>query len=431
MILSTKISFKRIYSIIFLHVFILISGPSCKTIKLDRISYNEEKHFYEYPVEGNRVVPLRNSRGELITNQNFNNFIVELELMKYRYPFEERMEQANSLRESDFIIAKYYSEAVQAINDERFEAAAEKIDTIRTIYPDAVKFSDGAFIEGYAYESMGKEQEARVRFSEFINYSSDKYSERFRGYKYADSEDSLLVKQRNYAQEALEGKNPAVKSGFFTPIVPKYYYNSLQPGYNFNDEGLQENKKGLYFITFGIDNSANLVLGVQYYRNLNKVFDINPGFFTSGDMSSFSLAVPMQIYKTENNRFGVKLSPFASYSNFSNITVDEMDYEVNENVFSFGYKISAGYYFMQKLSVGAYYSYHYYNKGNPCFFKSKPVNIWWTNEYDVSLYYNITKGFSLKSGIKAGEFVAGIYLSGWEMSYCITNPAFILRADLY
>ena len=429
--LKSKINPKNTVCAMILFALIALIGNGCKTLKVNRIIYNEEKQYYEYPVAANQVVPLRNNHGELVSRNNYNFFLVELELMKYRYPFDKRLEQANLLKESDYEIAAIYAEAAQAIKDGQFELAANKIDTIRTIYPDALKFSDGAFIEGYAYERMGKEQEAHLKFNEFINYSSRKYPERFRGYKYADNKDSMLIQQRIYATGFLTGNKQNSEGTFFEPIVPKYYYNNLQPGFNFNDEGLKENSKGIYFLTVGTNFTNTFALGVQYYRNINKLFDINPGYFTSGDMRAISMAVPIQVYKTENNRFGLKFSPFARYSNFRKINVFGISQDMDESVFNFGFKASAGYYFLQNLSLGAYYSYNYYNKSNPYILKSQPYNLWWNNEYDVSLYYNITKGFSLKSGIKAGDVVAGIYWNGWEISYGLGLSNLVLRTDLY
>ena len=57
--------------------------------------------------------------------------------------------------------------------------------------------------------------------------------------------------------------------------------------------------------------------------------------------------------------------------------------------------------------------------------------MWMINEYDVSLYYNIFKGFSLKTGVKNDDLVAGIMWSCWEISYNISNPGLILRVDMY
>lgn len=409
-------------------IFIIVS---CKTIKVDKIRYDEAKQIYEYPVSAKSAVLLRNNHRELVSKRNFDVFLVELEQMRYRYPFEERLEREHSLKESDFEIASLYSEAAINVKDEAYREAAGKIDTLRKIYPDALKFSDCSFIEGYAYEKTGNLHKAVLKFSEFLTFSSRKYSGRFRGYKYADDNDSLWLQQRNYASEYLSGKKPTLGNDVFVPITPKYYYNNLQPGYSLNDEGLKENSKGIIFFSINTNFSTSAALGVQYYRNINELFDINPGYFTSGDMKAISLAVPMQVYKSENNRLGLKFSPFARYANFTNLHFDGTNWNMDENIFYFGFKASAGYYLMQKLSLGAYYTYNYYNENHPYSIKSQPLTIWWNNEYDVSLYYNILKGFSLKTGVKAGNLVAGIYWNGWEISYNLSNPNLVLRADLY
>ena len=255
------------------------------------------------------------------------------------------------------------------------------------------------FWDGYAREKAGDSLQAEIKYREYLRYSSKKYSERFRGYKYADTNDSLWLQQRNYARDFLN-EEPAKNPISFQPITPKYYFNSLQPGYGLNDETLAENRQGLIFIGLATNLSSDLALSMQFYKSLNKYFDINPGYFTSGNMKVASLAIPVQLYLSENNNLGLKFSPFIHYSNITKLDIDGIEWETDENIFNFGFKISGGYYFMQRLSLGAYYTWYYHNKNYPYNLKTQPLNVWWNNQYDVSLYLNISKGFSFKAGVK-------------------------------
>lgn len=407
---------------------ILISG--CSKISIEHITYNKEAQLYEYPVTRHKSVRLRNENGKLIDNFNYNDFIVELLENKSRYPFEEREEAAETLKDSDYKIATLYAESVKKINDKEFTESASKIDTLRDLYPKSALYSDAAFIEGYALEKAGDTTEAKIRYKEYLDYASKKYSERFRGYKYADQNDSLWLQQRNYARDFMNEK-PAKKPVSFEPITPKYYFNSLQPGYGLNDEALAENRQGLIFIGLATNFSSDIALSMQIYRSLNKYFDINPAYYTSGNMRAASVALPVQLYLSENNNLGIKLSPFINYSNISKIYFEGTEWEMDESIFNFGFKISGGFYFTQRLSLGAYYTYFYYNENHPYNLKTQPLNIWWNNQYDASFYLNILKGFSFKAGIKSGDLVAGIYWNGWEISYSFFQPAFISQADLY
>ena len=416
----------RIFLILFLGFFI----AGCSKISMEHITYNKEAQLYEYPESRNKTVWLRNENDKLVDNSNFNDFIVELQENKRRYPFEERKEASETLKESDYKIAKLYSESVKKLNDKDFIKSALKIDTLRQLYPKSALYSDVAFIEGYALEKAGDTTKAKIRYKEYLGYSSQKYSERFRGYKYADQNDTIWLQQRNYARDFMN-EEPVKEPISFKPIIPKYYFNSLQPGYGLNDETLVESKQGLIFIGLATNFSSDIALSMQIYRSLNKYIDINPAYYTSGNMRAASVAVPVQLYRSENNNLGIKLSPFINYSNISKIYFDGTEWEMDENIFNFGFKLSGGYYFMQQLSLGAYYTYFYYNENHPYNLKTQPLNIWWHNQYDVSLYLNILKGFSFKAGIKSGDLVAGIYWNGWEISYSFFQPAFISQADLY
>jgi hypothetical protein len=425
--------FKKSVKITFGILFIFplgISFSGCSKINMEHITYNKEAQLYEYPVSRHKSVWLRNENDELVTNSNYNDFIVELLENKGRYPFEERQEAAETLKESDYKIATLYSESAKKINDQKFTESASKIDTLRQLYSKSALYSDAAFIEGYALEKAGDTTEAKVRYKEYLDYSSKKYSERFRGYKYADQNDSLWLQQRKYARDFMNEK-PVREPVSFKAITPKYYFNSLQPGYGLNDETLVESKQGLIFIGLATNFSSDIALSMQIYRSLNKYIDINPAYYTSGNMRAFNAAMPVQLYLSENNNLGIKLSPFINYSNISKIYFEGTEWETDENIFNFGFKISGGYYFMQRLSLGAYYTYFYYNENHPYNLKTQPLNIWWHNQYDVSLYLNISKGFSFKTGIKSGDLVAGIYWNGWEISYSFFQPAFISQADLY
>lgn len=415
--------------LLFLILGIMISG--CSRISIEKITYNKEAQLYQYPVNRHKSVWLRNETGELVNDSNYNSFITELMRNRSRYPFEEQMETDEIVKELDYKIAKLYSKSTKMINDKEYTVSASKINQLRKLYPKSRLYSDVAFIEGYALEKTGDATGAKIRYKEYLGYSSKKYSGRFHGYKYADRNDSLWLQQRNYARYFLNG-DPAKNTVSFQPITPKYYFNSLQPGYGLNDETLAENRQGLLFFGLTTNFSSEFVGSFQYYKSLNKYVDINPAYLTSGtNMHMASLAVPIQLYRSENNNLGIKLSPFIRYTNFKKIYFEDKYWETNENIFDFGIKISGGYYFMQRLSLGAYYTYYYHNKNNPYNLKTQPLNLWWNNQYDVSLYLNISKGFSFKAGVKSGELVAGIYWNGWEINYNILHPYIISQIDLY
>ena len=305
------------------------------------------------------------------------------------------------------------------------------VEKLEKDYPKAMMYSDLAFLKGYIEERNGQHEAARKDFDTYLAFSSQKFSERFREYRYADPNNMYWLQQRAYVADYLAGKPLRDDVDFLKEIKPKYYFTNLQPGFTLSDEGLVEHSKGIFSVSLGTDLSSSLSGGFQYYRNLVKAVDINPEFSISRNMWEVSMAVPVQVYRSDNNRFGIKVSPFGQYSKINKFKTDGEKVNVNESIFNYGVKSSMGFYFIQRLSLGAYYTYNYYNASRPFTSNRQVPDIWWDNEYDVSLYFPLLKGLNLKGGIKSGDWVAGFYLPGWEISYNINEGYIILRTEMY
>ncbi len=428
--ITGKFSFKNLALLLFV-TMVLIIFSGCAKLDVYRIQYNPNKQIYEYPLPGLSSVALRTNSGELVTEENFEQFIAEMGERNFVYPFDERIEMANSPKQSDYRLAGMYSESVQEIKEENYEQAAEGIAHLEYIYPEASYYTDLYYLKGYLSEMTGQEDEAKQNYENFLSFSSQKYSNRFREYLYADPNDYFWLQQRKYASDYLLGNSPTKNSEFLREITPKFYFTNLQPGYTLSDEGLVEHAGGIFSVSLGTDLSSGLAGGLQYYRNLFNGVDVNPEFAISKNMWEVRMALPIQLYRSENNHFGIKVSPFGHYSNIKNFITGGEKYNVNEQVFNYGVKASMGFYFVQRLSLGAYYTYNFYNEDRPFSGSDVMPDLWWDNEYDVSLYYPLIKGLNLKAGMKSGDWVAGFYLTGWEISYNINDGKIILRTEMY
>ena len=112
----------------YLYLIVIIAIFSgCARLDVSRIQYNPEKQVYEYPLPGLAPATLRTNSGELVTEDNFEQFITEMGEMNFNYPFDERMELANSPKQSDYRIAGLYSESVHHIKEGNYTKAAEKL----------------------------------------------------------------------------------------------------------------------------------------------------------------------------------------------------------------------------------------------------------------------------------------------------------------
>ncbi len=418
----------RLTTLLNLVICILMMG--CATIQPKRILLNQEKGIYEYQVNRKNSITLRNEFHQLVDTANYEPFKVELHQLKNRYPFKKRLERDQLLRKSDFELSKQYGMINQSLIEGDYQKSMAGLKILPTIYPDIYNYSDWYYLKGFAFENLGLADSARIMYDHFLKYSSQKFSLRFRGHRDDDVNDRIYIAERKYANNYLQHQENT-QSVNFSPIKPKYYFGSNQPGYSLNNEDLTRNSFGILMLFFGMDLGSNFTGGFQYYYKINERFNINPRYATSGNMTELSLAAPIQLYKSENNQFGLKFTPFLNYLRIDSMTIDKQQYPVKDNLMNFGARISAGYYLYQNLAIGAYYQTNFYNEKNRFQSKNSQIELWIKDDYDVSLYYNIYKGFSLKSGVRNGDLVAGFVWSCWEISYNISNPGLILRTDMY
>jgi len=413
-----------------LTILVAIFMSGCATIKPENIRYNGEKRIYEYKVDKRNSLSLRNEYQQLIDTNNFDQFKNELEAIKNRYPFSKRLENDNLLKRSDFELSTLYAAINQSILAGDYPKAIREANQLAKIYPDAYKFSDCYYLKGYAYEKSGLTDSAKILYGNFLKYSGQKFSSRFRGYREKDPNDREFIGERNYAAGYLL-KQKDIHPTRFNIMKPKFYFGSFQPGYTLNSEDLARKSSGMLTVLFGMDLSNEMTSGIQYYHKLNERLNINPKFSYSQNMKEFSLATPFQVYRSDNNNFGIKFTPYLSYLSIDSLKIDDEKYPLKEGFFNFGARLSFGYYPVQNFAIGAYYQYNFYNESNKFQSSKTKIEIWLKNEYDVSLYYNIYKGFSLKTGVKNNDLVAGIFWSGWEVLYDISTPGLILRVDMY
>lgn len=409
---------------------VIISLNSCAPFNLiDNLEYNESVQLYEYPINEYSSVFIRNEKGELINQHNIDSFKLELEKKDNKYSFDPCFEK-DALKASDYTISRLYSEINSNLENQNFIKTKQGLAQLASFYPDIKKHSDYLFLESILYMQTDSLEKANETFNHFLKYSSGSYSRKIRGYRDADRYDSIFSLQRLYAKDFL--KNPKSVGAYknFKRIEPQYHYNCFKPGYLINSENYDRGTKWITSVVVGMDVSNYFVLGYQVNRNITNGLDANLSAMASHEYFSVGGGLPIQIYKTTDNRFGAKITPFFNYMHSDSAIVDDVKYEIDEGFFNFGVKISVGYYFLPNFSAGAYYKYNFRNESNPIQTKNN-LNMWWTNEYDISLYYDIFKNFSLKTGVYNGDIVGGVLWSGWGIAYNFTSPGLILNVDMY
>lgn len=412
-------------------LFILLIFSSCARVKMEKVNYDPEKDMYEYAFNDQRKVSLRTDSGYVVTERNYHDLKRELQARKCRYPFNKRIEDAFYLKSTDFRLASHYFNVNRKILSGEYGSAIDHADHVLSIYPDAAKYSDCLFLKAYAYEKLGRTDLARYQYKRFLRLSSGKYSQRFRSHRDADPGDSLFTLERIYARQFVVSENPSLSRDVFQDLTPTYHYNSFHPGYNLNEEDLRPGSKTFVWITAGYNIVDHFIYGLQLYHKLDPRIDLNAGIYSDNNNWGSHFAVPIQVYRSENNDLGFKISPFFTYDYSEKLDLEGISIDSEQSFVDFGAKLSLGYYLSQKFSLGAYYTYHFHNKQNPYVLDNYAVHVWYVNTYDLSLYYHITKGLSLKGGIRNGRPAVGMVLSGWEFGYDFVEDELISRVELY
>jgi len=409
---------------------ILLVNCGCASIKLDKVKYNTAKRQYEY-VKGKVSIPLRNNQQQLIDSTNIDAFRTELLENGLKYSFREKAENDELLLNTDFKLAQLYSGINAALQDHAWKQAIEKIDSIRHINTSMDYYSDCAFLEGYAYERMGERDRAVKAYRIFCTYSEKKYSKRFRGHLYDDLNDAGYIVERNHAYHFLHQKPDSISEAFQAkPITPKCYYKSNQPGFIYNPQDYGPHTRFVMNLGLGFDLSDALQVGFTVSWMSNPHINLNAGVYFSPGMSEYIFSAPIQLYKSESNQIGVKLTPFMKVHDINNLTIKGSILS-NQTVYDYGAKISTSLLLSQKVYLGSYYQYNHFNQKRPYQPENNSVLIWCNNEYDISCYYHTIKGLSLKVGVKNTDLVAGFRLGNTEFSYNITSPGIILRGGLF
>jgi len=408
---------------------ILLLACSCGSINPQKIKYNDDKTQFVYH-HNHQDVSLRNQNRQLIDSTNIEDFKTEAELTRNKYPFENRLENELLLRNSDFSIARIYSDISAKILEKNYLQAQNKLTQLRQIYPDIDLYSDCYFLEGYICEKLGQNDLAADAYQKFNTFSSQKYSGKFRGNKHSDTNDSMYIVERNYANNFIQQKPTSLSENIFWPIQPKFDYSSFQPGFIHNQDDFNKKSNILTSLSLGIASEGNFAYGLMFTSCHEKsAIDISIGAVKSKNATEFFFALPIQVIKTESNNFGLKISPYIFYSVVKFDGYLGSNAVRTEQILNAGAKVSATYFLTQKFFLGSYYQFNQYNENNPYYLND--AKVWYPNEFDFSAYYNLFKNVNLKFGVKNKDLVAGFYLGNTELSYNFSTSNVIWRTDIF
>jgi len=130
------------------------------------------------------------------------------------------------------------------------------------------------------------------------------------------------------------------------------------------------------------------------------------------------ITAPIQLFKSTDNRFGFKIAPTCDYAYVSQINAVQT---INDWYINPGVTPSAGFKITHRLFLGASYSYCLFNQNNMKTFTKYGHNVFAWTELDVSFYYQLIKGISVKLGTSNQFPIVGLNLMGIFIGYS-TNP---------
>jgi hypothetical protein len=274
---------------------------------------------------------------------------------------------------------------------------------------------------------LSKTDSARLCFTKFLKFSGSKYSLRFRGYYFSDSANIQFASEKQYALSFLKYEKQDSASFFKLDISQKYYYESFSQGFVLNHEDFG-NRKIIPGIAIRGINNGNYLYGFGCNLIVSEKMVVNAQFsFTNYNIGAL-VDVPLQLFKSSDNSFGIKLTPLVYYQFVRKSASHE---SVNDGYIDPGAGFSAGYHFNQKLYVGASYLYYFFNQYNKINLKNKKTGTYQLNEIDISLYYQLIKGISVKAGLVNGSPVFGLTLTGTFLGYEFKTKSLALKPGIY
>jgi hypothetical protein len=396
---------------------------SCSSkLKISKIQYDESNGFYNYLFKG-EVLPLRNKNGELINKSNFAGFLDSINKSNNVYDIKSLREIDLFISQADEDLVNLYTGLIHSLSLKELSAARFFSNEILRAYPDAGKFTDVNFLEGQMWELFENSDSARFYYFKFLEFSSSKYSKRFRGYIYNDSAEHCFTKERKYALKFLEGQiNEPVQSCLIN-LESRYYFESFSPGFLLNREDFSRHDRFIPVVNFNIPPLKTVYLGIGLITLFDDKYALYGEVNRFKDFTNGQIAFPIEVYKAESNRFGINASPVFYYQ-----VADNVEDNSNQLFVNIGGSISTSYRFNRKLYIGISYLYYVYNN------KHKKRAIYFThneNQFDLSMYYQIIKGMSLKVGMVNDHPVIGLTYVGNLFWYDFKSTSVGLTFNVY
>ena len=391
-------------------MFVLVSCGY--KLKLSRINLDKDKEFYYYNHKTENV-PLRDNDNKLVFKADIDSFLQCLKSNGMKYDINKNIENSVIISEFDNDLVHIYSAINITLAQKNADAALFFASELLIKYPESVKYTDVSFLQAKAWELKDNIDSVQHYYSTFINFSGNKYSKKFHGYNNYDSTEISFNNERQFAINYLNKVPENNAKVNYKPLETRYYFESNSQGYVWNKEdiGYKQNLFPRVGLSYTDDYSLIASVGLGYAIKNRSALNFRTS--VSKYNVDFLLSLPYQLYKSRNNRFGLKIMPLFYY----NYGYNPINNIPKSGIFTAGLSISAGYHFTQTFYSGISYLRSIPNSNQNCSNNISEVNSFISNEFDASLYYQLVKGFSVKAGLLNGHPIFGFTIVGFFLGY--------------
>ncbi len=421
---------------------------SCSaTRKITQIDLDKDRGLYAGTFEGGQdKVFLRDDNSNLIRAgedkdtfvSKYNNYWLLEEKYRtneYYNNYYNELSQKEKFKYLDMNInyeyGSVYFSGVKKIKKSDYAGAIKDFDKLISLYPEIIKYSDILFLKARCYEMLGDKAMALSNYNTFVNQSVQRYSKLF--------SENLSENTNGYDKEILYSYGTISNSGIIFPEeilsndIAKYDDGAcFNSGFNYHWPNPNTMSFGLvvgYATTYGAIIGANLTI------QFNEWFQISDYVYYSGYFIGTELQFPMQVYKSDDHKFGFEITPVFYYYHFSYCNLGDPNnlYSINDDYINFGIETSIGYFIFPSLSAGLSLYYSYYNQFNKYatldIINGNSYELLYWNEmfYYLSLRYYFARFIAIEAGLKNTDFLVGLVVDNLYLGYDINQNELLLN----
>ncbi|GEM_PF-4149090 len=436
-------------------LFCLLGIFSCtQTSRITRTEYDKTKQLYFASIENKPgKVYLRDDNNNLIrTEKDKENFISNYN----KYWSLDKKDRTNSFynnywsrvfnrellevsdRAKGYKLTALYFSGIKNMELSNYSMAIKDFDDLISSYSNIQKYSDVLFLKAYCYEKMNDNTDSISNYKMFINQSVQRYSAIFS--ENPKENTNYYDKELGYSNNSIHNSNNT-ESIFPRDVLsndtPKFYNGDYySPGFDNYTADSGAISKGIGFNVGFVNNSLTYNLEPYFIIPLTPDIYFNPSINLSQYYISAEIKFPIQVYKSDDHRFGFEITPVFNYYHYYQGALTNNNqaalYEINDNFFNFGLEASAGFYIIPALYAGLSVYYTYFNQFNNYSAADQingqdySFNYWTESYYLLTLRYYLFRDIGVETALRNNDILVGFVFRDITLDYDISANQIML-----